>query len=135
MQSTTSEPIGLTVAPETIQLAPGSRFPVVLTVTNNAAIVDQFGLSVEGLEPAWFDVRQGLVSLLPGAVGILEVDVHLPEGPEALAGRHQVTLRVASREVPSVQASIDLWLEVLAVGAVQASLRPERTTLGRWGSR
>jgi hypothetical protein len=134
MQPTISGRIGLTVAPDSVQLAPGSQITIVLAVTNQGSIVDQFGLVVEGLDPTWFTVREGLVNLFPSAVGRLEIDIHLPDGMDAVAGVHQATLKVLSREAPELSASVILPIEILAVGGMAASLTPQRRTIGRRGT-
>jgi hypothetical protein len=134
MQPITSGRVGLAVAPEAVQLAPGSQMTIVLTVTNQGTIVDQFGLVVEGLDPTWFTVREGMVNLFPGAVGLLEIDIHLPEGTDAVAGTHQVTLRVLSREAPDEPATVVLPIDVLAIGGITAAMTPQRRTIGRRGS-
>jgi hypothetical protein len=129
-QPTTSQRIGLTVAPESVQLAPGGHVSIILIVVNQGSVVDQFGLLVEGIDPTWFTVRTGMVNLLPGAAGQLDVDLHLPDGVEALAGRHEVLLRVISHEAPGESAAIPAILDVLALGSVEASLVPQRVTVG-----
>ena len=51
-QPTISERIGLTVAPESLQLAPGGHVSIILIVVNQGSVVDQFGLLVEGIDRA-----------------------------------------------------------------------------------
>jgi hypothetical protein len=132
-QSTVSDRIGLIVSPDSVQLAPSSKITIVLTVTNTGPVVDQFGLVVEGLDSAWYTVREGLINLYPGAVGRLELDIHLPDGPDAVAGVHTAVLKVLSREAPTASVSVDLPIEILAIGGIEASLSPRRVTLGRRG--
>ena len=78
-QSLTSPDIGLIVAPARVQLVPGGRSTVVLLVTNNSVVVDQFSLVVDGLEPTWFTVRQGVVNVFPSSQDRLELEIHLPK--------------------------------------------------------
>jgi hypothetical protein len=133
-QLTTSERIGLTAAPDAVQLAPGSQITIVLSVTNAGSIVDQFGLMVEGLDPTWFSVREGMVNLFPGAMGTLQLDIHLPDGPEAVAGTHAAILRVISHEVPSDAATVTVPINILAIGGFQASIAPQRVRVGWRGT-
>jgi hypothetical protein len=133
-QSTVSDRIGLVVSPDSVQLAPGSKITIVLTVTNTGPVVDQFGLVVDGLDSSWYDVREGLLNLYPGAVGRLEVDIHLPDGPDAVAGLHTATFRVLSREAPSASTSFDVPIEILSIGGLEASISPRRVTLGLRGA-
>jgi hypothetical protein len=130
MQLSTSERIALTVAPDSIQLAPGSQVTVVISATNQGSVVDQFGLMVDGLDPTWFTIRQGLLNLFPSATGTFELDIHLPDGPDAVAGVHQAILRVISREAPDASASVALTIDVIAIGGIEISLTPRRRTIG-----
>src|SRR4026209_2259099 len=114
-QPTSSERIVLTIAPESVQLAPGGQVSVVLAVGNQGPVVDQFALLVEGLDPAWFTVNSSMVNLVPGAAGTLGVDIHLPDGHDALAGTHEVALRVLSREAPNAPAVAYMTLDVMAL--------------------
>jgi hypothetical protein len=125
-----SERIGLTVAPENVQLVPGGQVSIVLAVVNQGPVVDQFGLLVEGLDPAWYTVNTSSVNLVPGAAGTLGVDVHLPDGHDALAGTHEVALRVLSREAPNSPATVFVTLDILALGGVEATLTPQRVAIG-----
>jgi hypothetical protein len=134
IQSTTSERIGLTVVPDSVQLVPGSQVTIVVAVTNAGTVVDQFGLVVEGLDPTWFSVRTGIVNLFPGASASLELDIHLPDSPDTVAGTHAATLKIVSHEAPDAPASVVLPIEVLAIGGIQASLTPQRRTIGRRGA-
>jgi hypothetical protein len=133
-QSTVSDRIGLVVSPDSVQLAPGSKITIVLAVSNTGPVVDQFGLVVEGLDAAWYTVREGLINLYPEAVGRLELDIHLPDGPDAVAGVHTATLRVLSREAPAESVSVDLPIEILAIGGIEATLNPRRVTVGLRGA-
>ena len=133
-QSTVSDRIGLVLSPDSVQLAPSSKITIVLTVTNTGPVVDQFGLVVDGLDAAWYTVREGLINLYPGAVGRLELDLHLPEGLDAVAGVHTATLKVLSREAPAESVSVDLPIDIVAIGGLEAALSPRRVTLGMRGS-
>jgi hypothetical protein len=103
---------------------------VVLAVVNQGPVVDQFGLLVEGLDPAWYTVKTASVNLVPGAAGMLELDIHLPDGHDALAGTHEVTLRVLSREAPTAPAVVYVTIDVIALGGVEATLTPQRVAIG-----
>jgi len=92
--------------------------------------VDQLGLLVEGVDPSWFRITAGTVNLLPDAIGRLEVEIRLPDGNETVAGTYDVVLRVVSREAPAESAVAHLALEILALGALEGSLSPQRVTLG-----
>ena len=93
MQPITSGRVGLAVAPDSVQLAPGSQITIVLTVTNQGPVVDQFGLVVEGLDPTWFTVRVGLVNLFPSGVGTMDGRSF------ALRSRTRCSRRSASRTI------------------------------------
>ena len=130
-QSLTSPDIGLIVAPARVQLVPGGRSTVVLLVTNNSVVVDQFSLVVDGLEPTWFTVRQGVVNVFPSSQDRLELEIHLPNN--AAAGTYDVRLKVPGRAAPDSPAVAHLPVEVLALGTIEAQLKPQRVVIGTRG--
>src|SRR5439155_13044637 len=127
----TSPDIGLIVAPARVQLVPGGRSTVVLLVTNNSVVVDQFSLVVDGLEPTWFTVRQGVVNVFPSSQDRLELEIHLPNN--AAAGTYDVRLKVPGRAAPDSPAVAHLPVEVLALGTIEAQLKPQRVVIGTRG--
>src|SRR5712691_3187315 len=110
--------------PAALLLGQGQQAFVTLDVENQASVVDQFALVVEGLDPEFFDVRLDHVSLFPGEAGELTLEVRLPADRFVPAGSRIVTLRVVSRYDPLVEAVIRLPLEVQTVRRITLELRP-----------
>ncbi|MGH2367538.1 MAG: hypothetical protein ACRDI2_05010, partial [Chloroflexota bacterium] len=150
---TTSQRIGLTVAPDHLQLPPGGRAELTLAVTNQGQVVDTFRLTVEGIDPAWVTVGTPTISLFPDNSGPLGLELHLPDGqdgqdgrvgpdgPEghatavAPAGTYAVRLTVRSQDDPAEAVTAELTLEVLPVGLLEVTLAPQRVTAAGPGGR
>jgi hypothetical protein len=126
-----SERVGLTVTPDRLQLAPGGRASIALQVTNLGPIVDQFALTVEGLDPSWFTIGTAEVNLFPSAAGSLDLEIHLPEDKAVVAGTQMVRLTVASRAEPAHASVFELPLEVQAVGGLELLLVPQVASVRR----
>jgi hypothetical protein len=131
-QSIINTRIGVVVVPERLQLAPGASASVVLLVTNNSPVVDQVSVSVDGLDPAWFTVRAGVVNVFPSSQDRLELDIHLPG--DATAGLRNLQLNVVGRAAPDTPVVVALPVEVLALGSIDVRLSPLRVTIGRRGA-
>jgi hypothetical protein len=130
-QVLSSERVGLTVTPDRLQLAPGGRAPIALQVTNLGPIVDQFALTVEGLDPSWFTIGTGEVNLFPSAADSLDLEIHLPEDQTVVAGTSMVRLTVTSRAEPAHASVFELPLEVQAVGGLELLLTPQVASVRR----
>lgn len=123
-----SEHITVAVTPDRLQLPPGGRATVVVTVGNKGRLVDRFGLAVNGLDPSWLTVQTPVLNLYPDTEGSVALDVHLPEGHAVPAGLHTVRLEVSSQEEPDGAATAELVLEVLPVGGLEMALVPQIVT-------
>ncbi len=129
---TTGLQIGVTLAPSHLELMPGGMARVTVGVTNLAAVVDQFELQIEGLDPAWCTIAVTSLSLFPGAAGSFTLEIQLPEQPPPPAGRHEVHVAVTSRDGRQT-ATATLTLDILAIGGLQLAIAPQRVTARRTG--
>lgn len=130
-QPSITTPIGVIATPEQVQLLPGTRATIVVSVTNTSSIVDQFSLSVDGLDSAWFTVTRTLVNIFPSAQDHLELEVHLPDDAAVAAGLRDVVLTIVGQSDPHNTALVHLSVEVLARGGLEIQLTPQRVTVGR----
>lgn len=118
--------IGLGLVPEKPTAAPGGKAEATAVIRNLSAVVDQYLLSVDGLEPSWYTISEPSVSLFPGDKASVQVVIHPPEN--AVAGAHPFTLRAVSSTDASRQASVAGSVDVGQVGGYEASLSPERAS-------
>lgn len=87
--------IDLSPEHELLELAPGSRTIVDLTLRNTGVIPESLGVTVEGLPPTWIEYVP-TVTVAPGAQAILAIVVQVPETSESQAGTFPVVLGVRS---------------------------------------
>lgn len=123
-----NEQITVAVTPDRLQLPPGGRATVVVTIGNRSRLVDRFGIAVNGLDPSWLTVQTPVLNLYPDTEGSVTLDVHLPEGHAVHAGLHTVRLEVSSQEEPDGVATAELLLEVLPIGKLELALVPQVVT-------
>ena len=124
MIHTTSSRIGVLVTPDHLELLPGGRAAVALTVTNHGSVVDQFVLSIDDLEPGWYTLDVAEVSLFPGTSSALSFQLHLPDEASLPAGQHVARLRIISRDAPADPALVELPIVVQTVGSLTATVVP-----------
>jgi hypothetical protein len=99
-------------------------------VRNRASVVDQYTLTVEGLEPTWWEITPPAVSLFPGEQASATLSLHLPPG--AVAGDYSATLRAVSADDRGRFATAPFSLEVVAAGVIGLVLEP-KVSSGRLG--
>jgi len=110
-----------------LQIEPGQKGEVVVTVQNLSEIVDQLSLELEGLDTAWFTVSPPNVSLFPQDQGEVKLSLHPPSG--AKAGRYDFAVKAISRENPVEWTRVQATLEVMPVSFLDISLSPQRKSM------
>jgi hypothetical protein len=125
-----ADAVALALAQGKFALAAGGTATTTATVRNQGTIVDQYRVTVEGLDAAWWDVVPAAVSLFPGDEATVTLNLHPPAG--ALAGDHPWQLRAASVDDPARAASCPGTLTVGVAGGLLLALNPSLVT-GRSG--
>jgi hypothetical protein len=133
MSQSSGDRIGLCLTPAHVQLAAGDRAEVKLSVTNLASVVDQFHVSVDGIDAGWFTLGASDLYLFPGDAGDVELALHIPEGAVVSAEQRLVHLSIASRDDPNKVGGIDLVLELLPVVGLEMLLIPRIVRTHRSG--
>jgi len=111
-----------------LEIEPGQRADVLVTVQNFSNIVDQYTISVDGLDPTWVSIPTTELSLFPQDQESVHITIHPPAGAAARAGRYDLMVRVSSRQSPADRTSVPLTLHILPVTDFDLSLRPQRQT-------
>jgi hypothetical protein len=119
--------IRVALSQKELQIEPGQKGEVVVTVQNLSEIVDQLSVEVEGLDTAWFTVSPPNVSLFPQDQGEVKVSLHPPSG--AKAGRYDLAVKAISRENPVEWTRVQATLEVMPVSFFDISLSPQRKSI------
>jgi hypothetical protein len=112
-----------------LEIEPGQQGDVLVTVQNFSKIVDQYTITVDGLDPSWVSIPTTELSLFPQDQESVHITVQPPAGAAARAGRYDLMVRVSSRQSPADRTSVPLTLHILPVTAFELSLRPQRQTV------
>jgi Carboxypeptidase regulatory-like domain len=106
-----------------IDVPPGGSAEVVLDVRNTSEIIDGITTRIIGVPVATVVSRPALLPLFPDASGQVTMSVGLP--PSYPAGRHPVTVEVASAGAGLPSAYLDLDLVVGPRPELSLSCRPQ----------
>jgi hypothetical protein len=121
-----SAEIRIQLSESSIQLRPGERAGLDLTVQNMSEIVDRYHITVAGIDPTWATLSRSELSLFPQGQDQVKITVELPQGAAARAGRYEILVQVASEENPAERSTATVTLEIAAVPAFDLTLRPQR---------
>ena len=110
-----------------LQIEPGQRGELSLTIQNLSEIVDQYNLEVEGLDAAWLTLSPPRISLFPQDEGQVTIKLHPPE--TARAGTYDFAVKVVSRENPVEWSRAQATLDVTPVFLFDVSLSPQRKSI------
>ena len=105
-----------------LDITPGSSAEVTLDVLNTTEVIDGVSARVIGLEPEHVVTRPDTLSLFPDTSGQLTLTLGLPA--QFPAGRHAVTVEVASSTAAAPPQHVDLDLLVAPHAAVELRPRP-----------
>ncbi|MBV9821889.1 MAG: carboxypeptidase regulatory-like domain-containing protein [Actinobacteria bacterium] len=108
---------------ELLDIAPGGSAEVVLDVRNTSSIIDGVTTRVIGLPASGVTSKPMLLPLFPDASGQVTLSVGVP--PSYPAGRHAVTIEVASVGAGLPSAYLDLDMLVAPRTELALSCRPQ----------
>lgn len=109
-----------------LQIEPGQRGELSVTIQNLSEIVDQYIVQVQGLNDAWLTLVPPRISLFPQDEGQVTVKLHPPE--RARAGTYEFTVKVVSRENPVEFSTAQGTLDIAPIFLFDVSLTPQRKT-------
>ena len=119
-----------TLVSETLRLTPGVAATLDVEVTNTSPIIDGLTAVVLGLEPAWVQLTQPVVTLFPEATGTITLRFDVP--PSCPAGESAITIRVVSTIEPERFVEHVVWLTVEAVERAELEMRPSLVEAGSY---
>jgi hypothetical protein len=122
-----SDRIRVELAPLSVEVvAGGSTASIAIVVRNDSAIVDEFGLRVDGLDSDWYSLSRPSVSLFPGEQSELHLELRVP--PAAAGGTYPFTVVATSRDNPaeSTLASAACEVTTAAQTAIVLTIVPPR---------
>ncbi|HYP19909.1 MAG TPA: choice-of-anchor L domain-containing protein, partial [Chloroflexia bacterium] len=107
-----------------VDLGPGEAATLQITVTNASDVVDAFGLTVLGLDPAWYTLAPAEVSLFPRKSSQIQLQLHPPRG--TYAGPYPFTILATSRDNPLESSTVGATLNLSAEGGAALGIEPKR---------
>ena len=128
-----SERIDVTLPTATYAVAAGESVEAMATLRNTGQTVDQFTLSIEGLEPDWYTLPVSSMALFPNDRDDIKIVLHPPKTGKAMADSYPFQVKVTSQESPDDTATVDVTLETRRAPELELSISPERVS-GRRGT-
>ncbi len=125
--------IRVLLSTKSIQINPGEKAEVTLTVQNFGEIVDRYKIAVDGVDPSWVSVSREEISLFPKDQDQVKISFAIPADAEAKAGHYDVRVQVISQENPTERSTAPLDLEITAHPGLEVSLQPQKQS-GREGA-
>jgi len=110
-----------------LEIEPGQKGQLDLTIQNLSEIVDQYIVEVEGIDPAWVTLSPPRISLFPQDEGRVSLQLHPPE--TARAGSYDFAVKASSRENSIEWSRATATLEVTPVSVFEIELSPQRKVL------
>lgn len=120
------------VEPTVFAMAAGDFSEATAKIRNLGQTIEQFLISIEGLNPDWCDLTVSSVALFPNDEEVLKLLIHPIKAAESAAGSYPFQLIVASQENPDEKVTVELALEVKSVPEPKLEITPQRI-IGRKG--
>lgn len=120
--------IEVTVVPTSLVITSGDTTEASATLRNSGQTVDQFTISLEGLDPSWYTLPVSSVALFPNDEDKLRIILHPPKTGEVKAGSYPFSVNVHSQENPELTNNVSLSIEIRALPEVELTISPQRLT-------
>lgn len=117
------------VAPGYMETVGGQSVQLTLSVANTADVIDAYSLRVYGLDAAWVSATPDRLSLFPGDIGQVTLDLSVPH--DFPAGIRQISVHVQSENNPTDFALGTCSLLVADRPLVSLQLDPVTITGGK----
>jgi hypothetical protein len=120
--------------PTSVRLEAGTSVKIPLQIRNTGDIVEGYRVEIVGPPSEWITVDPAEVTLFPGDMTTVDVDIHPARTAAPVAGEHLFGVRVVSTEHAEDAVVPEAVVEVLPFTDVTAELIP-RTSHGARGGR
>lgn len=121
-------PVNASLSQDTIQVEPGARQPLGLTVTNPGQEEDTYEIIVEGLDPEWCAVPNPSFSLAPGESKSEKIFLRPIRASENMAGMYPFTVRVRSL-TDGESVTLEATMDILAFHHISVDITPKKALL------
>ncbi|MFC1944157.1 hypothetical protein ACFLX5_01460 [Chloroflexota bacterium] len=123
----------VSIEPNKFTVATGDTVQATATVRNLGQTVDQFTISIDGLNNEWYHLPVSSISLFPNDECKISIIFHPPRPDVVEYGLYEFQLIVSSQDSPDDNEVIGLLLEVKASPELKLEVTPQRIT-GRRGT-
>ena len=121
-----ADKIEVTVVPTTFAVVTGDTIEALATLCNRGQTVDQFTISLDGLDPSWYTLPVSSVALFPNDQDKVRISLHPPRTGEVKAGSYPFHIKVNSRENPEEKATVALIIEIRTLPELELGISQER---------
>jgi 5-hydroxyisourate hydrolase-like protein (transthyretin family) len=122
------------VTPSTVEVQPGSRVPLRVSIYNDEAIIVAYRMRVLGLDPSWVTIDEPRLSLFPDTASETGVLLEIPH--DAPAGSRRIGIEVTSLTEPAVTEIVEVETTTPSEPAGRLELEPVSifgTSVGTFG--
>jgi serine/threonine protein kinase len=123
--------VGVFCETRELSIIPGSSVTLPMTILNQGAVVDAFGIATAGIPANWVPAPPALIRLLPGTSQDVTLVIQLPRAPQSKAGVYPLAIRVASQDAPDQVAQLQVPLTVQTFHQFSTRLLPEKIKTGK----
>jgi hypothetical protein len=116
------------VAPSYLETVGGKSVALTLSVANTSDVIDAYALRVYGLDSTWVIAEPARLSLFPGDIGQIHLELSVPQ--DYPAGLRQISVHVQSENTPTEFALATLTLHIADRPLVSIVLDPSLVTGG-----
>lgn len=120
--------IGVTLGTTRLEVAAGGTVEIPLIVRNLSQIVDHYIISVEGLDPTWWNLSVPTFSLFPNDQGEARLSIHPPKEAEARAGGYSFRVKATSKADPQDFTTVEVMLILKGFIMWDVEMAPSKVT-------
>lgn len=125
--------VGVYCDSNNLSVTPGASATATLMLYNRGPSSDIFDVTLQGIPPEWIATPPRPVNMPPSSQREIQITFRPPRSSAGRAGRHTVTLRVASQSSPSQVVELRLALTVTAFSQFFCELQPKAIQSGQVG--
>jgi uncharacterized repeat protein (TIGR01451 family) len=125
--------VGVYCESNNLSVTPGASTTATLVLFNRGPSPDIFDITLQGIPPDWIATPPRPVNMLPSSQREVQITFRPPRSSAGRAGRHTVTVRVASQNGPSQVVEARLALTVTAFSQFFSELLPKQVQSGEVG--
>ncbi|MFC1860714.1 hypothetical protein ACFLYL_00310 [Chloroflexota bacterium] len=127
-----ADKIEVTVTPTSLVTTAGGMIEANVKLHNLGQSVDQFTISINGLNANWYALPVSSVALFPNDTDNLLINFSPPKTPETEAGSFPFQINVAYQDNPDEKTTVEMTMEIKALIEPKLSISPQSAT-GRRG--